>query len=77
MNIDSQGKFAVSVILKDDLGSFMNTVEGSVSSSGKMNADIFYSGENIGEASGSFTQSSGSGSWVTDETSGTWSATKK
>jgi len=23
------------------------------------------------------TQSSGSGSWVTDETSGTWSATKK
>src|SRR5690554_2272838 len=77
MNIDTQGKFAVSVILKDDFGSFMNTVEGSVNTSGNMNAAIFYSGEKIGEASGTFTQNSGSGIWITDETSGTWSATKK
>jgi hypothetical protein len=76
-SIDSEGKFAVNVLLYDGSGTFTNTIEGSVSSSGSMNADIYYSGSKIGTASGNFTSKSGNGSWSTNSTSGTWSATKQ
>lgn len=77
MSIDSDGKFAVSVLLSDGNGTFTNTINGSVSNSGSMSADIYYSGSKIGTASGTFTGNSGSGNWQTSSTSGTWSATKK
>lgn len=75
-NIDSKGKFAVNVLLYDGSGTFTNTIDGSVSNSGSVNADIYYSGSKIGTVSGTFLSKSGNGSWSTNSTSGTWSATK-
>lgn len=78
MSIAQDGKFSVTALLEDNSGTFTNIISGSVSGSGSMTADIYYSGSKIGTASGSFTNSSGSGSYQTlQPSSGTWVASKK
>ena len=78
MDINNDGSFNLNVLLMDGNGdTFMNNVRGSVADNGDMEGDIYYAGDDIGDVSGKLSGSSGSGTWVTSVTAGTWGMVKQ
>ncbi len=77
--IKSDGTFSFSIVLSQGLfGSTTNTFTGNVNEKGMIEGDIFMSGDDIGDVTGTLDENGiGEGVYITDvPTSGTWIAVK-
>lgn len=78
--VNDNGSFSFDVIVSQGIfGTEINTIAGNVDDDGKVTADIYMDGDDIGDASGAFNSNgTGSGMYFTNlNTQGTWVATKQ
>lgn len=77
MIVGSDGGFSFNILLTNNGQTFTNTISGNIATNGQVqNGKIFYSGSQVGTATGTFTGNAGSGAYQTNTSAGTWSATK-
>jgi len=76
--ISSNGEFSFALLIIQTNGStFTNEIRGTVDNSGSLRADIYYAGTDIGDASGKLSGTSGSGTFSSTGSSGSWAMQKK
>ncbi len=79
IRIGSGGNFSAPVTLLDNTGTYVETVMGTVATTGQLqNGRIMEGSSQIGTFTGNFSGSQGSGNYqTTPPTQGTWAATKQ